>query len=355
MKVGIITLNKNPNYGNVLQNIALQNIIRKLGFEAETIRNLSGSTLFPQKRGLKKHLKILFNYNGEGVEEKRRIRFVKCCEKFISYSSAYYDGTKIIGNIDDYSSFVAGSDQIWNPNFGVATDFEFLKFAPKHKRISYAASIGVSDFIGIDKKKVDFIKNSFKEMRGLSVREKAGKNLIKEISGIECSVHLDPTMLMTRNDWDNLIYKPNMKISGKYIMVYMLGKITGAYQKKINYLAKQLNAQVIDILSTEYKDMDPIEFVWYIKNAECICTDSFHATVFSIIYHKKFFVFDREDSFKNQNSRFDTLFEHCGIENVLILEDTDLSLREIEWDVVDERINLERQLAIKYLQEQLGE
>lgn len=348
--IAVITLTKNPNYGNVLQNIAMQRSLCKFGYNVETIKNMHETSLFVGKNGIKNKLKIWLNWNGAKTEETRRRRFLECCNRYIKYSTSFvYDGNKICGDIDRYDYFIAGSDQIWNPDFGLATDFEFLNFAPKEKRFSYAASFGVSSLNMINEKDKNRIRKRLLEMKAISVREQAGKNIVKELIGAECCVHVDPTILLDVTEWDELLYPPTLPMPNKYILVYMLGEITTEYWDKIVTKAEECDAKIINILDEKYKTLDPIEFVWLIKNALCICTDSFHATVFSILYHKEFYVMNREDSFANQNSRFDTLFEKTGVNAKVLREKDLLGETDIDWDVVEQNLMRERETSYSFL------
>jgi hypothetical protein len=347
--IAIITLTKNPNYGNVLQNIALQKALEKIGCHSETIKNIYRSSLFTQKHGIKKKVKIFINVNEERIKEKRRKRFENYCNNNICYSLTYYDGYKIIGDIEHYDMFIAGSDQIWNPNFNLATNFELLNFVPYGKKMSYAASFGIDNLDSIDVGIKIRIRDALNSMPSVSLREIAGKDIVEDLVDTQCYVHLDPTLLLTVKEWDLVQYSPKFIVPVKYILVYMLGEIITEYSVTINKFAKRQDAKVINVLSDKYQNMDPSEFIWMIKNAECIFTDSFHASVFSILYHKTFYVLDRFDRFANQNSRFDSLFKICGLNNKIYKGNDKIFYQNIEWKKVDEKIQYHRQEAYEYL------
>lgn len=349
-KIAIVTLTKNPNYGNVLQNIALQYILKAYGCETETIINYAGSSLFYKGVHLKKKIKTLLNYKRLFLGEVRRVRFLKCCKKHIKYSAAYYDGKKICGDISSYDIFIAGSDQIWNTNFGLATSYELLEFAPVGKRYSYAASFGLSNINSASSIHKEKISQALDKFESISVREDDGKVIVDSLSKNNAYVHLDPTMLIKREEWDALVKPPRHCPDKPYILLYMLGNISEHRMEQIKILAQKYNAVIINILDNRFKTLDPLEFVWMVKNSEFIVTDSFHATVFSIIYRKRFAVMDRDDSFENQNSRFVTLFRMAGIEGNICAENMDIAECEIEWDIVDKNLCKRRNEAIKYLE-----
>ena len=350
-KIGIITLTRNPNYGNVLQNVAMQKIIKELGYVPETIINMNNTSLFKGKRGVKNKIKVLINRNHAGTEERRRKNFLSCCKQYVKYAKGIYIGNTSKFNQEDYYCFIVGSDQVWNPYFGFATDFEFLQFTDENKRISYSASFGVSDISNLDEEKMKVIKNGIEKMHSLSVRERSGQNIVSKFTNRKSEVHIDPTMLLSATEWEVLAKKPRKKMPAKYVLIYMLGSVTEEYQNAISDLKIEYSAEVINILDNTFRTLDPLEFIWMIKNSECICTDSFHATVFSILFHKKFFIFNRVDEHENQNDRFVTLLDMCGIEYTI----GEIKYRkEPSWNKVDALINAERERSMHYLENELA-
>ena len=349
-KIGIVTLTKNANYGNVLQNIALQIALRNLGCNAETIINLTDSTLFKKEHlSLKKIIKWLINYNDYRIQEKRNNVFRKCCQEKINYSSITYDETGFSGKLPDYDYVIAGSDQIWNPTFGFASDFEFLEFVPENRRISYAASFGVDTLEMLSQERRNSIGRSLSQFSYLSVREKSGKQIADSFPKVHTEVHIDPTMLLTGQEWRKIARKPGYKVPDKYILVYMLGNITHEYQERIHELAKYKKAHVINALEGKNRFIDPLQFIWLIDNAELICTDSFHASVFSILFHSRFYIFNRKDSHADQSSRFTSLLYLSGIPEEFVLYKNTISYEDIEWEKVDQKLLQERQRSLNYL------
>lgn len=345
-KIGIVTLTKNPNYGNALQNIAMQWILRKMGTNPQTIVNYDGSSLFVYKGNIRYYAKMILNKHNMRAKDKRRIQFLKCLTKYVEFSKAFWMNNHIQNfDSDSYDYFITGSDQVWNPFFGVASSFEMLDFVPSDKRISYAASFGVNSLNGLDESKTNFIAQSLRKFNSVSVREEAGVEIVRELSGVKAELCLDPTMLMTPEEWDDLLEKPKQKLPNRYIAVYMLGDITAEYEKNISSIAEAKEAEVINLLTDKFFYLNPLEFAWIIKNALFVCTDSFHATVFSILYHRNFKIFDRKDKHENQNSRFDTLLSICGI----------IDSDNINWNATEECISLERERSINYLKNALGE
>ena len=305
-KVGIITICDNDNYGNRLQNYALHETLNKLG--------IKNTTFWPEwaedKTTLKQKIKIGIKniLNMEDIKTKRYFAFKKFTDSKIDNQYINLDNLDKIS--DEFDYFIVGSDQIWNYNFGHAQDKDFLKFTDYDKRISYAPSFGVSN---IDEEWKAKICNGVNNIKYLSVRENQGAKIIKELTRRKAEVLLDPTLLLSKEEWRKVQKKPRRMKSKKYILTYFLGEISPKLQSEINELKEENDLDIInlcDINEEKYYTYGPSEFLYLFDNAELVLTDSFHACVFSIIYNKSFFVFDRnQKGLKNMNSRVDTLLE----------------------------------------------
>lgn len=223
----------------------------------------------------------------------------------------------------DCDAFITGSDQVWNPVIhGNKNDpGYFLDFVPEEKRrIAYAPSMGV-DCIP-DSCKED-LKDYLDKFYALSVREQSGADIIRQVCGIDVEVVLDPTLLLTADEWDKAA-EPAPFLPSEYILVYKFGK-----SKVMDAVIKNLSAKyrlpVVCVPAspeTRFK-MDyrigPGEFISAIKNATIVCTDSFHASVFSILYNKPFLTFPRhEQSSKvSMNSRMTGLLDMLGLDRYI--------------------------------------
>ena len=353
MKIAIITITKSANLGNVLQNFALQKVINDCGYEVETIKNLTGSLLFVDNRrtSLKNWLQLLFNYHGYRRTYYRNRIFRLFCNDNIKYGEVTYNNGVFSGPYN-YDLYIVGSDQVWNPCFGLATDYELLNYFPFDRCGSYAASFGISDFNSISIDKKEHILESLLKFRSISVREDSGKNIIENLVGVPCYVHLDPTMLLTGSDWRKYELRPSGSIPGKYIIVYLLGHQTDEYKSKIRMLSNRMGASIVDLFDNKWFNLNPFEFLWMIENAACICTDSFHAVVFSILYHKQFFIFKRVDDNADQSSRFYTLLNTCGIKQSQC--DIDNTIETINWDEVDTMLETKRSESMAYIHDLLN-
>lgn len=335
MKVGIVTLTHNPNFGNTLQNIALTKALEKYdGVEVETIFNKDDSNLIPYASQLD-CFKMMLKCQSTGVEQFKRIRFEKVRKQYIKNSTYFWQKGKIDNIVnDEYDLFIAGSDQVWNPSFGFAGDFEFLRFADPEKRGSYAASVGISS---IDVQYIESFRDGIKGMKYLSFRETQAAALCKGKFDVSGEVHIDPTMLCSAEEWKLMMRKPFGFFHKNYILVYLLGE--NQYGSYIKEVAAKFKAAIVNLSERKYSCIDPLEFVWIIANARFMVTDSFHGTVFSILMNIPFTVCQRVDQNMEQNSRFDTLLNLFHFEKRMCnydIDDTKMSFNHCE-TVLDEQ------------------
>src|SRR5699024_6376917 len=234
-KVAIITLNGYFNYGNRLQNYALQELLKGQGFEVETIINETKFNKQPKSKVQvikEKSVKDLFtvlntkvqNYLYKNKLNQKRAEIFKDFTSSNILETEYSISEKHIpGDLSEkYNFFVTGSDQVWNPNYRKGSFIEFLTFVPCEKRIAYAPSFGVSE---IPK---EYIKNYqlwLSEMAHLSVREEAGAKIIKDLTGRDATIVLDPTMMLTKGKWLSISRVPTDKPKKRYLLTYFLGNI----------------------------------------------------------------------------------------------------------------------------------
>lgn len=342
-KIGIVTI-ISMNLGNRLQNYALQKSIEKLGYECKTIPT-DNDTNYLIKIIIKKILKSLvprfrnvsWDQFNKGINWERD-KSAKLTEK----------------DLTSYHKFVAGSDQIWNPLFEMNSGREFLDFANKKQKTAYAASIGLTY---LPEKYMKQYKEWLKDFQFISMRENEGARIIKQLIGRDVPVVLDPTMLLSREEWSQVAEKSRFKPHKKYIAKYVLGIKNVDYDRYVLDRAKELNADIIDISDYNEKNHDslgPHEFIYLIKNAECIYTDSFHGTVFSIIFHKSFIVFDRleQQGYGAMSSRLNTLLQKFALLDyrVYSIEDLKNERQAIDYSRVDIILEAERKTSIHYLE-----
>lgn len=308
--IGILTIIDNDNYGNRLQNYAITKIINTFSnTSAITLNNreyLNDRKLYLLRK--MKYLKLIDTYS---INSKRKMNFIE----FNAYINFNQKVLNPFLKYNNYDSILCGSDQVWNPNFGRLRDVDLLCFTKPEKRIAFAASFGVDDIPNKMNKKVGKALKSFK---AISVREDTGKKIVEELTGrTDVEVLIDPTMLLTADEWDKVSKKPTMLKTDKYILNYFLGNLSDERRNEINRVAKENNCEVINILDKEspFYECGPSEFLYLEKNAFLICTDSFHSSVFGILYNTPFLVFEREDNNASMNSRLDTLLSKFKLED----------------------------------------
>ena len=325
MKVAIMTINDYLNYGNRLQNYAVQEVLKKLGAEPTTIINTTKhKNIDRNEYSVNKYIKKLNDIGINGImrkvifkvkridEEKlksqKKNNFKKFSKLYINESEFEIDMNNIpteIGRHFEY--FITGSDQVWNPNFIRFSELDFLTFVPEEKRIAYAPSFGVSS-IPADYKE-DF-KKWIGGMNSLSVREDAGAKLIKDLTGRTAEVLVDPTIMISRENWLNISRVSPLKPKNAYLCTYFLGDTYEAHKNSIFQIAKSKNLEVVNLgnlYDVDKYSIDPSEFLDFIASSELFMTDSFHGAIFSIIFERPFIVFDRVGKLPSMNSRIDTL------------------------------------------------
>lgn len=325
MKVAIVTLFGNFNYGNRLQNYALQEAITSLGHQVITINADYDTSCV--KRFVKQFLE-----RTKGGRKIKSITDLKRDRAFDAFTRKYIP-TVIYHNSNgefpesvnlEFDAFVTGSDQVWNPLFWKDSDLScelrnyFLAFS-KNKTVSYAASYGI-DVLPIQW--LSRIEPLLKEFHFISVREQSGKD-ITESMGREATVVLDPTLLLSADEWRKT--ESSMVDNRKYVLTYFLGKQSNTVYSQIKDRADKINAEIINLYdsSCKYYSCGPDTFLELIDKAEIVYTDSFHATVFSLLFHTEFAVFNRKHGNKSDmSSRITTLLGTVGIDGGVSVEDS---------------------------------
>lgn len=314
-KTGIVTIIDNNNYGNRLQNYAVQQVLKKFEkYEVETVKNEPTLNRRTSKgeyvlRYIKNMIQKIIEIKNKSLRKKL---FLKFNEENIKFSKKRLN---ILKKITDYEYFIVGSDQVWNPTFSRLRNFELLDFNTTAKKVAFSASFGISELPNEYK---DITKKGLVDFKKISVREDAGKEIINDLDiRKDVEVLVDPTMLLTAEEWDNVARKPEQLKTNKYILNYFLGELSEERKKEINRIASENQCEVINILdkNSPFYQTGPSEFLYLEKNAFLICTDSFHSSVFAILYNRPFIVFNREDKNMSMNSRIETLINKFKLEN----------------------------------------
>lgn len=382
MKIGIVTL-VSDNYGNKYQNYAVEQLLSEYG-EVVTYRVESRNHAASQEKrsfllkltpaGIAQSLSArLMNYyditnarrsilgnlayflcNRKQIVAARTLRH----EKFLSFQKKYLhisDREITAENCREepwnhtHDFFVCGSDQIWNPNYGTTSELAFLSFAPE-RSIALAPSFGVSEVA--EEKKAQF-SAWISGVKKLSVREDAGQQIIKDLTGREAEVLLDPTMAIAPSCWETLARRPDVWLPKKYILTYFLGRMTDSYHHQICRISKETGLPVVNLFhieQPEYYSFDPNEVLYAIRNADMVLTDSFHGTVFSILLRRNFLVFRRDEGGESMHSRLSTLLGKFGLENRLTGESgVIVPLEDEKWEQIEQILAAEREKTKNYL------
>lgn len=335
MKIGILTLPLNVNYGGILQAYALQTILEKMGHSVVVFNK-------KQPESIKSKIKRCFGIN----------RYRKDIQDFIikKINNCWIEDFSNLNN-EDFDAIVVGSDQVWRREyFSVISDNfanAFLEFAQKWniKRVSYAPSFGVEKW-SESKKLTNKIKLLLKDFNAISVREQSGISICKEIFGIESLLVLDPTMLISISKYKSLIKKSAK--SG--ILNYILDN-TEFKEEFLNKLQNQLDLDTFSnkpISKNTFRDYSVENWISGFNDASLVITDSFHACVFSILFHTPFYVFTNDT---RGISRINTLLSTFGLTYLLIDETAtdNISIPHIDWENVDRILIDKREQGLNFL------
>lgn len=338
--VGLLTLDSRMyNYGGFLQEMALQDAIKSLGYECEIIDyDVSQEfNTFSLKRGIKNFLfkKIkkklikektipLSDYVSDLVEKRKNVFDEYRADNLVLSRKM---SSSDLSSVDlPYEQIVCGSDQIWNPDYNIPAFF--LNFGRKGcRRVIYAASIG-KDHLSRHQKKIYSKLLEFPDY--ISVREDSAQKLISNITETDVKLVLDPTLLHRQEYWMEKADDSSLNYRN-YIFCYFLN-LTDEKVRAANDFAEKNNCEIIAIpyLHNEmeeyseklngklFSEVNPADFLNLIRNAEAIITDSFHAIVFSIIFQKDFWCFGRNAGTYSMNTRLHTLLSYVEMQDRMI-------------------------------------
>lgn len=351
MKIGILTFHRAINYGAVLQAYALQKYLESQNIKVDIIDYRSevieeSYKLFYYTITRKNVRSLISDIIKLPTRVKKRSGFDKFLNRQLKLSNPIKK-SDLIGIVDEYDFFITGSDQVWNLDITGKDYTYFLDFIiDNNKKTSYAASLGNFNL-------VDAIetKDLLKDFKYISIREESKKNIIENYINKCIDVSLDPTLLLSKKDWEKIALSPREK--SEYLLLYTVDKPI----KLINYarkIAKEKNLKIIYI--TEYfnredgieyvRDASPEEFLGYFKNANTILTNSFHGTVFSILFEKCFYV--ELQGQRKYNDRSENLLLNLDLQN-RIIKNEEISIEKIDWDMVKENLKVKCEASYKYI------
>ena len=374
MKAGIITL-LSDNYGAVLQAYALAKAVENNGVQPEIIhyndKNRITYGMSTKRKVLhlgRKGITYLLTGNGKHnkLERFRRTHLPLSSHRYTTH-------TELAANPPSYDVYMAGSDQIWNPDLFVFDYSYFLPFAPEGaKKISYASSFGKASFAG---KYATKCGKMLREFRHVSVRETSGVPIVKMLCGKDATVCLDPTFLLTKEQWMPLIENYQGKYKDKrYIVMYVMPgdtAVTDAMEQTAQILSARTGCPIIrlgqhelELLKRSRKECDPAcgleAFLYLFANAEHVVTNSFHGTAVSLIFEKRVYVpiNSKLEGNKTLHERIKSLVGLLDIPEIFlpcdgISEDTVPTVWPYEDRAYAARLQQEREKSLTYLRKSL--
>lgn len=375
------------NYGTSLQGYAMIRKIQEMGYDVEVIEYVKRLSLLEKLRYVVNALRVgelkllrkkfkdknIPKKNTEYGEELRRRtqavdaykakKLIPLFHKYVGYK-ALHEGSR------SYDVVVVGSDQVWTPLSLPNKFFNLLFVDDSIRKVAYASSFGVSEIPDFQKEATGRYLDRFYR---IGVREQRGKEIVESLSNQKAQVVADPTLLLTREEWEQEIdevisdsTQANKKRAegAPYIFCYLISPNEEA-RVQAKKLSEKTGLPIITIRHMEqYREIDetigdeapysvdPNDFVRYISKAAYVCTDSFHCTVFSTIFHRPFMTFYRTSHHvrSNRNSRIDSLFEILGINKSHIFKDDILKIKEpIDWHIVDNNLENLRLHSLEFL------
>jgi len=355
MRIGILTFHQADNYGAVAQAYALMQVLCSYGHDAviidytsEYLKNPFGLKNFRNKGLVAQCLTLA----GEctRLPRKRKLRAFR--KKYLQMTS-YKKKEELDDLNEQFDLFIAGSDQVWNTKISGGDSTYFLDFVKdKNKKGSYAASIGFSSLTKEEKSWYYKLLNDFEY---LNVREEAGAKLIKEITGRDAAVTLDPTLLLDAQHWKKLAKKP--EVDEDYILTYQVGMDRDLLDYA-EYLGKTYGCPVYSIPLPQggFIKAKPLinlgleEWLGYFQHAKYVVTDSFHGLVFSLIMEREFCVCYSERE-RSLTSRQLNLMNLLGIEGRNIKSIGKQIPHLIDYDGVSKRLLEQRKKSLGILLE----
>lgn len=360
------------NYGGLLQAYALQKVLRDMGYDATTDDRIIPVRTFRNRLGgIKRFVNMTIFKNAPSHID------VSTVPEFAVYTKSFVERTMqtvdlLCGkrrprasDVEQYDIFVTGSDQVWRANY---TDVPMQLFDyvlhDSAVKLSYAASFGTDDLSSYNARLTAETKLLAQKFSGLSVREDSGVKLAAELWGVKAEHHIDPTLLLSADDYAGLIMtSPTvLKQSPGELFVYVLDE-SETSKKIVNKAAATLELKAFELLPEKFLSrkelkthpekyaLPPIEqWLKSFIDAKFVITDSFHGTVFSLIFHKPFITIGNKS---RGLARFMSLLKMFGLEDRLVFdvnEMTDELLRSrMEWNNIEKRIGAERKRSHKYL------
>ena len=386
-KTAIVSCYFQPNYGSMLQALATQMALDKLGYENETIcidglnREIRSAKIrYFARASLTSD--ILLSKAGMALARMRRklsrgtyTQMMQArLQAFTDFETEHFRMSECYGSraeltqacADQYSAVLVGSDQLWLPA-NIAADYYTLSFVPDSvNTIAYATSFGQAQLPRASERAAMRFLSC---IRHIGVREKSGQKIVAKLTGRRVPVVADPTLLFDGREWMRVQQEAPL-FEGKYIFCYFLGN-NPRHREFASRLSAETGCRIVALQHVDeyvrsdedYADetpwaVGPGDFLNLIRNAEWVLTDSYHCTAFSMQYERKFFTFRRyhRKTKQSTNSRLDTLLAQCGVTERLLSGEEEISActgLEIDFADVHSRIARLREYSWRYLTDAL--
>ncbi len=366
MKAGLLTFYHLHHYGAILQAAATQRALETLGWECETIDYFVNQDTRIFRPAASPSLAASDAYNALHYPAVRRRwqRFEDFSRSFLRLTDRRYESREELRRAElPYDLLVSGSDHIWNPTIFPDRRFDpvfFGAFSPLRK-IAYAPSFGVARLPeGMEEE----LKGYLEGFSHLSVREVSGREIVREASGREAAVVLDPTLLLTAAEWSALAADPALR-EKEYILCYGISR-SGALEPYIRRLAEETELPVVQLCGTRRKlhpkarmisDAGPAEFLGLFQRAAYVCTNSFHGTVFSVLFQRPFFTAVAPAELQEpERSRTFSLLSRLGLTERVVGKGDAAGLRDRpDWAAAEARLAAARAGAMAYLKAALAD
>ena len=360
------------DYGGMLQAFATQLALDKMGVESDVInfdalkgdinkrkwkyflRNITDLTIVKEKgQVMEKRLRTKLD---RGLREKQALRdaaFDRFCKSGFKVSRRFYDAVMV------------GSDQLWLPS-NIAGDYYTLNFVPEQvRKIAYATSFGIS---AIPEKMQEQYAAYLRRIEYLSARETTGQDIIRQCTGREVPLVCDPTLLLQAKDWEKVASETSVP-KEDYVFCYFMGD-NPEQREFVKKLAKKEGLKIVALLHLDQYipadenyvdyapyDVSPAEFVGLVRNAKFVCTDSFHGTVFSIIFSRNFLTFKRfnKKASLSTNTRLESLLNRLNLTDRLFTgqEKLDNRIYIKDYESIQKRVEEFRQTSKDYIMKSL--
>ena len=379
MKIGVVTYFNIKNYGSALQAFSLKTICNKLGHDVVFLNVRENAPIckiahkfhvgcvtllkcarYSAARKTHREIRSLKHKGESSISSETTDLFDKFLSEQLPNVNAGRTALRKAAQTESFGAFICGSDQIWSPLSVHLSGYKYLNFAPRKKRIAYAPSFGVAAVPNYNKA---FVRRMLLGFDDISVRENQGIKIVNDLIGIEPPVVLDPTMLLSGDDWRTLykeytISRENEEYALCYFFVF---PETDIVEQIVEYsrrnglkmlVLSNGNAQLISN-GAQLVHASPWESLRYVDEAECVFTNSFHGSVFSILFGRPLKVFGRNHSDAvKQTSRIDTLLETTQLHECMCFSSKE-SIVPVNTAKAEERLYSCRDNSIAYIKNAL--